>query len=321
MFYKKHKNKTLFISLFKHFMLKLYSKKIYSFTGENMEKLNGTQVAYDTKESLRKDIEENMLNKGLPAPKLVVIMVGDNPASKVYVGGKVKACAQVGIQSEVYNLPANAKEDEVALVINKLNKDKTVNGILLQLPMPDHIDEQKMINLISPEKDVDGLTKLNLGKLMSKDPTGLFGCTPSGIIKILQDYNIEIKGKDVVIVNRSLLVGKPLALMFLNENATVTICHSKTKDMKEKLRNADIVVIAVGKKDFLTADMVKEGAIVIDVGINRDEKTNKICGDVDYEAVSQKASYITPVPGGVGPMTIAMLLRNTYIATMLQNKK
>ena len=285
-----------------------------------MEKLNGTQVAFDTKETLRIDIENNLLAKGMPAPKLIVVMVGDNPASKVYVGGKVKACSQVGITSEVYNLPATAKEEEVAEVIDRLNKDETVNGILLQLPMPEHIDEQKMINLISPEKDVDGLTKVNLGKLMSKDPTGLCGCTPSGIIKILKDYKIDLKSKDVVIINRSLLVGKPLAMMFLNENSTVTICHSKTKEMKEKIKNADIVVVAVGKKKFLTEDMVKEGAIVIDVGINRDDKSNKICGDVDYENVSQKASYITPVPGGVGPMTIAMLLRNTYIATINQNK-
>ena len=286
-----------------------------------MEKLNGTQVAFDTKETLRIDIENNLLSKGLPAPKLVVVMVGDNPASKVYVGGKVKACSQVGIVSEVYNLPATAKEDEVSQVIDKLNKDETVNGILLQLPMPEHIDEQKMINLISPEKDVDGLTKVNLGKLMSKDSTGLCGCTPSGIIKILKDYKIDLKGKDVVIINRSLLVGKPLAMMFLNENSTVTICHSKTKEMKEKIKQADIVVVAVGRKNFLTEDMVKEGAVVIDVGINRDDKSNKICGDVDYENVSKKASFITPVPGGVGPMTIAMLLRNTYIATMFQNKK
>lgn len=286
-----------------------------------MEILNGTQVAFDTKEAIRKDVEENLIKKGLPAPKLVVIMVGNNPASKVYVGGKVKACSQVGFTSEVFNLPEDAKEEELSNLIEQLNKDESVNGILLQLPLPKHLDEDKMVNLICPEKDVDGLTKINLGKLMSKDPTGLFGCTPSGIIKILQDYNIEIKGKDVVIVNRSLLVGKPLAMLFLNENATVTICHSKTKDMDEKLKQADIVVIAVGKKDFLKENMVKEGAIVIDVGINRDEKTNKICGDVDFENVSKKASYITPVPGGVGPMTIAILLRNTYIATINSYKK
>lgn len=286
-----------------------------------MEILNGTQVAFETKESIRKDIEENLLANNRPVPKLVVVMVGNNPASKVYVGGKVKACAQVGIESEVYNLPENAKEEEVAATIDKLNKDKTVDGILLQLPVPDHIDGQKMIDLISPEKDVDGLTKINLGKLMAKDPTGLFGCTPSGVIKILKAYNIDLKGKDVVIVNRSLLVGKPLVMMFLDENATPTICHSKTKNMEEKLRNADIIVVAVGKKNFLKANMVKEGAIVVDVGINRDEKTNKICGDVDFEEVSKKASYITPVPGGAGPMTIAMLLRNTYIAAMAKYKK
>lgn len=286
-----------------------------------MEILNGTQVAFETKERLRKDIEENLLAKGLPAPKLVVVMVGNNPASKVYVGGKVKACEQAGISSEVYNLPEDAKEEEVALLIDQLNKDETVNGILLQLPVPKQIDGQKMIDLISPEKDVDGLTKINLGKLMSKDPTGLFGCTPSGIIKLLQHYNIETAGKDVAIINRSLLVGKPLAMMFLNENSTVTICHSKTKDMAEKLKQADIVVVAVGIKHFLKSDMIKEGAVVIDVGINRDEKTNKICGDVDYENVAPKASFITPVPGGVGPMTIAMLLTNTYVTTMAKYKE
>ncbi len=286
-----------------------------------MEILNGAQVAFETKERLRKDIEENLLAKGLPAPKLVVVMVGNNPASKVYVGGKVKACEQAGISSEVYNLPEDAKEDEVALLIDQLNKDETVNGILLQLPVPKQIDGQKMIDLISPEKDVDGLTKINLGKLMSKDPTGLCGCTPSGIIKLLQHYNIEMAGKDVAIINRSLLVGKPLAMMFLNENSTVTICHSKTKDMAEKLKQADIIIVAVGIKHFLKADMIKEGAVVIDVGINRDEKTNKLCGDVDYENVAPKASFITPVPGGVGPMTIAMLLKNTYVTTMARYKE
>ena len=210
--------------------------------------------------------------------------------------------------------------EEDVIYIEKLNNDNTVNGILLQLPVPEHIDGQKMIDLIKPEKDVDGLTKINLGKLMSKDPTGLQGCTPSGIVKLLKAYNIDIKGKDVAIVNRSLLVGKPLSMLFLNENATVTMCHSKTKDINDKLRNADIVVVAVGIKHWLKADMVKEGSIVIDVGINRDVNSKKLCGDVDFEEVSKKASYITPVPGGVGPMTIAMLLRNTYIATMFQNK-
>ncbi len=286
-----------------------------------MEILNGTQVAYETKESIKKDIQENLLNKGLSAPKLAVILVGNNPASQVYVAGKIKACEQVGIVSETYRLPEETKESELGSLIKKLNKDKTVNGILLQLPVPEHIDGQKMVDLILPEKDVDGLTKINLGKLMSKDITGLQGCTPSGVIKILKAYNIPLQGKDVAIVNRSLLVGKPLAMMFLNENATVTMCHSKTKDINEKLKNADIVVIAVGQKHWLKEDMVKEGAIVIDVGINRDVNSKKLCGDVDFENVSKKASYITPVPGGVGPMTISMLLRNTYIATVFQNKE
>ena len=286
-----------------------------------MEILNGTQVAFETKESIKKDIKDNLISKGLEVPKLAVIIVGSNPASQVYVAGKVKACEQVGINSEVYRLAENAKEEELAEVIKKLNNDKTVNGILLQLPVPDHINGQKMIDLILPEKDVDGLTKINLGKLMSRDITGLQGCTPSGIIKILKAYNVDLKGKDVAIVNRSLLVGKPLSMMFLNEDATVTMCHSKTKNINEKLRNADIVVVAVGIKNWLKEDMVKEGSIVIDVGINRDANSKKLCGDVDYENVSKKASLITPVPGGVGPMTIAMLLRNTYIATMFQNKQ
>lgn len=285
-----------------------------------MEIINGTQVAYEVKESLKNDIEQNFYANNLPAPKLVVVMVGNNPASQVYVAGKAKACAQVGIISQIYHIDGTATECEVAKVIDELNKDKTVDGILLQLPMPDHIDEQKMIELISPQKDVDGLTKVNLGKLMSCDPTGLCGCTPSGVVQLLKHYKVDLKGKDVVIINRSLLVGKPLAHMLLNENATVTVCHSKTKNLAEKTKKADIIVVAVGKKGFLTEDMVSPGAIVIDVGINRDENSKKLCGDVDFENVSKKASLITPVPGGVGPMTIAMLLRNTYIAAQSKRK-
>lgn len=287
-----------------------------------MERLNGTQTALDIKETLSRDIKENLLDKGYKAPKLCVVIVGNNPASEIYVAGKVKACSKVGIQSEVYRLPETVKESELINTIEKLNKDKTINGILLQMPLPNHINEQKVLNLISAEKDVDGLTQANLGKLLQQDSTGLLSCTPFGIIKLLQAYNIDLKGKDVVIVNRSILVGKPLALMFLNENATVTICHSKTKNLAEKTKNADIVVVAVGKKKFLTKEMVKEGAIVIDVGINRDDTNPKIiCGDCDFAEVSKKCSYITPVPGGVGPMTIAMLLRNTYIATISSHKK
>lgn len=287
-----------------------------------MEKLNGTKTALEIKESLAKDIQENLLNKGLPAPKLCVIIVGNNPASEIYVAGKAKACSKVGITSEIYRLPETAKESEVIDVINKLNKDKSINGILLQMPLPKHLNEQKLINLISANKDVDGLTQANLGKLLQQDPSGHMGCTPFGVIKLLKAYNIELKGKDVVIINRSLLVGKPLALMFLNEDATVTICHSKTKNIAEKTKNADIVVVAVGKKNFLTSNMIKEGAIVVDVGINRDDTDPKrICGDVDFENVSKKASFITPVPGGVGPMTISMLLRNTYISAINSCKK
>lgn len=277
-----------------------------------MQILNGTQCAFDIKESLKNDIEKNFFEKNRPAPKLVVIMVGNNPASQVYVAGKAKACSQVGIASQIYHLEENTTEYELSELIKNLNKDKTVDGILLQLPVPDHIDGQKMIELISPQKDVDGLTKANLGKLVSNDNSGLFGCTPSGVIELLKHNKIELKSKDVVIINRSLLVGKPLAFMFLNENATPIMAHSKTKNLAEKTRNADIIVVAVGKKGFLTEDMVSEGAIVVDVGINRDEETKKICGDVDFENVSKKASWITPVPGGAGPMTIAMLLKNTY---------
>lgn len=286
-----------------------------------MQILNGTQCAYEIKEELKNDIEKNFFEKNRPAPKLVVIMVGNNPASQVYVAGKSKACAQVGIASQIFHLEENATEEEVANVIKNLNEDETVDGILLQLPVPDHINGQKMIDLISPQKDVDGLTKINLGKLVSNDKSGLFGCTPSGVIELLKHNKIDLKSKDVVIINRSLLVGKPLAFMFLNENATPVMAHSKTKDLTEKTRNADIIVVAVGKKNFLTEDMVSEGAIVVDVGINRDEQTKKICGDVDFENVSKKASWITPVPGGAGPMTIAMLLKNTYKSAINKYKK
>jgi len=277
-----------------------------------MSKIDGTNVAFEIKEQLKNDVEENFYAKNRNAPKLVVIIVGDDPASQVYVAGKAKACAQVGIASQIFRMEKNTKEREVAKLIRQLNKDNTVDGILLQLPVPKHIDAQKMIDLISPKKDVDGLTKTNLGKLLSNDNSGLFGCTPSGIITLLKYYKVDLAGKDVVIINRSLLVGKPLALMFLNENSTVTICHSKTKNLKEKTLKADIVVVAIGKKKFLTADMVKDGSIVIDVGINRDEISKKLCGDVDYDKLYEKCELITPVPGGVGPMTITTLLQNTY---------
>jgi len=286
-----------------------------------MQILNGTQCAFEIKETLKADIEKNFFEKNRPAPKLVVIMVGNNPASQVYVAGKAKACSQVGIASQIFHLEETTTELELEKLIKSLNKDTSVDGILLQLPVPDHINGQKMIELISPEKDVDGLTKTNLGKLVSNDMSGLFGCTPSGVIELLKHNNIDLKSKDVVIINRSLLVGKPLAFMFLNENATPIMAHSKTKDLAEKTRNADIVVVAVGKKNFLTEDMVSEKSIVVDVGINRDENTKKLCGDVDFDGVSKKAAWVTPVPGGVGPMTIAMLLKNTYKTAISKYKK
>ena len=286
-----------------------------------MSKIDGTNVAFEIKEKLKQDIEDNFYAKNHSAPKLVVIIVGDDPASQVYVAGKAKACAQVGIASQIFRLQKDTKERELAKLIRQLNKDKTVDGILLQLPVPEQINAQKMIDLISPQKDVDGLTKTNLGKLLSNDDSGLFGCTPSGIITLLKYYKVDLVGKDVVIINRSLLVGKPLALMFLNENSTVTICHSKTKNLKEKTLKADIVVVAIGKKNFLTADMVKEGAIVVDVGINRDENSKKLCGDADYDGLFEKCSLITPVPGGVGPMTITTLLQNTYKTAIKKHNK
>lgn len=286
-----------------------------------MQILNGTQCAFEIKETLKADIEKNFFEKNRPAPKLVVIMVGNNPASQVYVAGKAKACSQVGIASQIFHLEETTTELELEKLIKSLNKDTSVDGILLQLPVPDHINGQKMIELISPEKDVDGLTKTNLGKLVSNDMSGLFGCTPSGVIELLKHNNIDLKSKDVVIINRSLLVGKPLAFMFLNENATPIMAHSKTKDLAEKTRNADIVVVAVGKKNFLTEDMVSEKSIVVDVGINRDENTKKLCGDIDFDGVSKKAAWVTPVPGGVGPMTIAMLLKNTYKTAISKYKK
>lgn len=283
--------------------------------------LNGNETALKLKEKLKLDIQKNFISKDKQTPKLVVIMIGNNPASQIYVAGKAKACAQVGIQSEIIKLPETVSEKIVAKTIKDLNKNEDVNGILLQLPIPDHINASKMIDLIAPEKDVDGLNKFNLGKLISKENDGLFGCTPSGIVYLLKEYNISLAGKNVVIINRSLLVGKPLALMLLNEDATVTICHSKTKNLKKATLDADIIIVAVGKKNLLTADMVKKNAVVVDVGINRNEKTKKICGDCDFTKVSKKTSYITPVPGGVGPMTIAFLLQNTYKAYLLQKQK
>ena len=235
-------------------------------------------------------------------------MVGDNPASKVYVRNKSRACNEVGIEYTEYLLKGNTTQEELESLIENLNKDKKVNGILLQSPLPEHLDINKAFKEIAYLKDVDGFTPVSVGKLCIGDDT-FVSCTPLGIIRMIEEYNIDISGKNVVILGRSNIVGRPLIQCCLRKNATVTVCHSRTKDIKEHTKMADIIISAIGKSKFVTSDMVKDGAVIIDVGINRDEN-GKLAGDVDFENVERKASYITPVPGGVGPMTIAMLMEN-----------
>lgn len=239
---------------------------------------------------------------------LAVIQVGNDPASSVYVGNKKKACEYCGIRSESYELPESTTEEELIELIEKLNADEKVNGILVQLPVPKHINEDRIIMAIDPSKDVDGFSPLSVGALCI-GRKGYRSCTPAGIVELLKRSNIEIAGKECVIIGRSNIVGKPMALMMLSENATVTVCHSRTKDLSEVTKRADILIVAIGKPKMITREYVKEGAVVIDVGIHRNEN-NKLCGDVDFEDVEPVCSYITPVPGGVGPMTIAMLMYN-----------
>ena len=245
-------------------------------------------------------------------PGLAVIIVGENPASQVYVRNKHKACGEVGFLSRVYELPASTTQTELNELIDTLNADPAIHGILCQLPLPKHLDDGEVIARISPEKDVDAFHVQNVGKIMLGDYDYL-PCTPAGVMVLLRESGIEIAGKECVVLGRSNIVGKPMAMLLLQANGTVTICHSRTKDLADVTRRADIVVVAIGKAKFLTADMVKPGAVVIDVGMNRDEN-GKLCGDVDYDSVEPVASAITPVPGGVGPMTITMLLQNTLTA-------
>ncbi len=268
--------------------------------------IDGKKISQDIKDELKEKV--TALKEAGMEPALAVIQVGNDPASSVYVRNKKKACEYIGIRSLSYGLPEETTEDALIELIEKLNKDKTVNGILVQLPVPKHIDPDKIIRTISPEKDVDGFHPQNVGKLVIGEE-GFISCTPAGVIQLLKRSGIEISGKNCVIVGRSNIVGKPMALLMLRENATVTIAHSKTQNLKELCQTADILIVAIGKPQFITADYVKEGAVVIDVGIHRDEN-NKLCGDVRYEEVAEKASAITPVPGGVGPMTIAMLMSN-----------
>lgn len=262
-------------------------------------------------EEMRLSIAEAVKNRaeGTRAPGLAVIIAGNNPASRIYVNNKKKACEICGFNSYEYALDENADEKELLELIEKLNRDENVDGILCQLPLPSHMDESKVIDAICPEKDVDGFSPVNTGNLLSGKPC-FAPCTPAGVVEMLKHEGIEISGKHCVIVGRSNIVGKPAALLMLAENATVTVCHSRTKNLAEEVSRADIVIAAIGKANFITADMVKDGAIVVDVGINRLEN-GKVTGDVDFEAVKEKASYITPVPGGVGPMTITMLMENT----------
>lgn len=279
--------------------------------------IDGKELARKTREKLK--IECDNLKKEGILSKLAVIMVGDDKASQMYVKNKSKACQEIGIKFEEYFLGNDIKQEELIELIQKLNLDKSINGILLQSPIPKSLDINEAFRIILPEKDVDGFNPINVGKLCLNQET-FVSCTPYGIMKMFEEYDIDLTGKNVTILGRSNIVGKPLIQCCLNKNATVTVCHSKTKDLKEHTKNADIVISAIGKAKFVTADMIKDGAVVIDVGINRDE-SGKIVGDVDFEKVSSKASYITPVPGGVGPMTIAMLMNNVIKATKLQNRR
>ncbi len=278
--------------------------------------IDGKEVSAYIKSQVK--IETEKLSERDIQVSLAVIIVGDDPASRVYVNNKKKACEATGIKSYEYALSENTSEDELLDLIYELNSNKDINGILCQLPLPEHIDEKKIIEAISPEKDVDCFHAVNVGKMWLCD-YDFAACTPMGVMHLLDYYNIDVTGKNCVIIGRSNIVGKPMASLLLEKSATVTICHSKTQNLKDFTKNADIIIAAVGKPKFVTADMVKEGAVVIDVGINRNEN-GKLCGDVDFENVKEKSSYITPVPGGCGPMTIAVLMKNTLSAAKKQNE-
>ena len=275
--------------------------------------INGKEVSKKVRESVKAETEK-LKAQGI-VPGLAVVIVGDDPASRVYVNNKKKACAEVGLMSEEYALPAETTQEELLALVDKLNKKPEINGILVQLPLPKHLDEKAVIEAISPEKDVDAFHASNVGKIMIGDYKFL-PCTPAGVMELIHSENIEISGKNCVVIGRSNIVGKPMAMLLLHENGTVTITHSRTKNLAGITRDADILVAAVGKPKFVTGDTVKEGAVVIDVGMDRDEN-GKLCGDVDFDSVEPKASYITPVPGGVGPMTIAMLMKNTLMAAKI----
>ncbi len=286
-----------------------------------MEIIDGKKIAAEIRAELKQDIAK-LNEQGKNIPGLVVMLVGNNPASEIYVRSKGKACKEIGMRSETLNLSADISEQELLDLIDKYNKNKDYHGILVQLPLPDHINEDKIIEAISPKKDVDGFHPLNMGNLVI-GKEAFASCTPAGIQELLLRYNIETKGKHLVVLGRSNIVGKPIANIMLQKkegaNSIVTVCHSAAKNLSDYTRTADILIAAIGRANFVTAEMVKEGVVVIDVGINRVEDSSRakgyrVVGDVNFDEVSQKASHITPVPGGVGPMTIAMLLKNTYNA-------
>ncbi len=282
-----------------------------------MELMDGKELAKNIRANLKEEVEE-LKKKGI-YPKLAVIMVGDDKASAVYVRNKSKACNEIGVEYEEFLLKADTTMDELLELIQKLNKDEKIDGILLQSPIPRHLDINEAFMAIDPKKDVDGFHPVNVGKL-SLNQDCFVSCTPYGIIKMLETYNVPIEGARAVIIGRSNIVGKPLIQCLLNKNATVTICHSKTKNLEEVTKQADILIAAIGKPEFVKGNMVKEGTAVIDVGINRTDE-GKLLGDVNFEEVSKKASYITPVPGGVGPMTIAMLMTNVVKAAKYREQK
>lgn len=274
--------------------------------------IDGKKISKDIKDELRAQVE--LLKKKNFEVTLCVIQVGDDPASTIYVRNKKKACEYVGIKSLAYELPEETSQEQLIDIIHELNERPDINGILVQLPLPKHIDEDKIIQAISPDKDVDGFHPQSVGRL-SIGQKGFVSCTPAGVVQLLKRYNFPIEGKECVIVGRSNIVGKPMAMLMLRENATVTVCHSRTKNLAEITKRADILIVAIGKSKFITRKYIKDGAIVIDVGMHRDEN-NKLSGDVDYDDVLDKVSAITPVPGGVGPMTIAMLMYNCVESAM-----
>ena len=272
-------------------------------------RIDGKLISAQIREEIKAETAQFEKENGF-LPGLAVIIVGENPASQVYVRNKKKACEEVGFYSEAYELPEKTTQDELIALVDKLNADKNIHGILCQLPLPRHLDENEVILRIDPAKDVDAFHPYNVARLWLKQPCSL-PCTPKGIIKLLKSHNVPIEGQEAVVVGRSNIVGLPVAKLLLDNNATVTVAHSRTKNLAEITRRADILVVAIGKERYIKADMIKPGAVVIDVGVNRDSRNGKLCGDVDFEAASKVASHITPVPGGVGPMTITCLMENT----------